>query len=163
MTTRHWRTDRPTRKLADQASGPFKIIEKIGNAYKLQLPDSIRVHPVFAPEKLRLAHKTDPLPNQIPDPKPPEVVNDDIEWEVEEIVAVRLHYRKLQYRAKWIGNEDDHKWYPAADFKNAPEKLMAFHRRYPDLPGPPKRMQQWIEAALEDRFEPDHPDDNRPA
>ncbi len=135
----------------------------MGYAYRLQLPDSIKVHPVFAPEKLRLAHKTRPLTGQIPDPIPPETVNDEQEWEVDEIVAVRLYYRKLQYRARWVGHEPDDTWYLAADFKNAPEKLMAFHRKYPDLPGPPKRLQYWMEAALKDRFEPDHPDDNKPA
>jgi hypothetical protein len=75
-------------------------------------------------------------------------------------VAVRLHYRKLQYRAKWVGNDDDD-WYLAGDFKNLPEKLLAFHTKYPELPGPPKRLNVWIEAALSDRFEPDHPDDNK--
>jgi hypothetical protein len=52
----------------------------------------------------------------------------------------RLHYRKLQYRAKWVGHDPDTNWYPARDFKNAPEKLLEFYRRYPDLPGPPKRL-----------------------
>jgi hypothetical protein len=160
VTTRNWKLDRPSRKLADQASGPYTVVEKVGNAYKLDLPDSIRVHPVFSAEKLRLAAKTEPLPGQVHDSKPPEVVNDETEWEVDEIVAVRLHYRKLQYRAKWVGNDDDD-WYPAGDFKNSPEKLLAFHTKYPELPGPPKRLNVWIEAALSDRFEPDHPDDNK--
>lgn len=94
---------------------------------------------MFAPEKLRLTTRTSPLPGQIVDPAPPVVVNNEEEWEVDEIVAVRLHYRKMQYRAKWVGHEPDANWYPARDFKNAPEKLLEFHRRYPDIPGPPKR------------------------
>lgn len=89
---------------------------KVGHAYRLDLPDSIRVHLVFSAEKLRLAAHTEPLPGQLQDPKPPEVVDDEPEWEVDEILAVRLHYRKLQYRAKWVGN-DDEKWYYAHDYK----------------------------------------------
>lgn len=142
-------------------SGP-RIIEKVGKAYRLQQPDSIRVHPVFAPEKLRRAARREPLSGQIIDPPAPVVVNEEEEWEVDEIIAVRLHYRKLQYRAKWIGHDSDANWYPASDFKNAPEKLLESHRRYPDLPGPPKRLSIWAEAALNDRFEPDHPDDDKP-
>ena len=53
VTTKHWNLRRPTRKLAEQSVGPFRIMERVGNAYKLDLPDSIKVHPVFAPEKLR--------------------------------------------------------------------------------------------------------------
>jgi len=48
VTTKHWNLRRPTRKLAEQSVGPFRIMERVGNAYnKLDLPDSIKVHPVF--------------------------------------------------------------------------------------------------------------------
>jgi hypothetical protein len=57
-TTKHWKTHRPSRKLADQASGLYRIIERVEHAYRLHLPDSIRVHAVFAPEKLHLARRT---------------------------------------------------------------------------------------------------------
>jgi hypothetical protein len=103
------------------------------------------------------------LPGQITDLPPPVVVNEEQEWEVEEVVAARLHYRKLQYRVKWTGQDDevDDTWYPARNLKNAPEKLLRFYQMHPDQPGPPKRLNIWAEAALTDRFEPDHPDDDR--
>ena len=55
VTARNWNLGRPSRKLSDQACGPFKIIAKEGNAYRLELPPSIKVHPVFSPDKLRRA------------------------------------------------------------------------------------------------------------
>jgi hypothetical protein len=162
VTTRNWKLDRPSRKLSDQSSGPYKILAKEGHAYRLELSDSIKVHPVFSPDKLRRAAKSAPLTGQIADPALPMEVNDQQEWEVDEIVDVRLRYRKLQYKAKWIGIEHDDDWYPAGDFKNAPEKLMAFHKRYPELPGPPARLSVWLDAALNDYFVDDHPDDGKP-
>ncbi|KAJ5413808.1 gag/polymerase/env polyprotein [Penicillium cosmopolitanum] len=161
VTAKLWKTDRPNRKLSHQAYGPFEIIEKIGNAWKLQLPDSMKVHPVFAPEKLRHAAHSKPLTGQIPDAEPPVVVNDQEEFEVDEIEDSRLYYRRLQYRASWIGNEDTN-WYPAGDFKNAPEKLAAFHLRYPAKPGPSMRLPIWLDAAKNDEFVDDHEDDNKP-
>src|ERR1035437_2444543 len=55
VTTKDWVTHRPSRKLDHQMAGPFKILEEVGSAFRLQLPSSIKVHPVFAPEKLRKA------------------------------------------------------------------------------------------------------------
>ena len=162
VTNRHWGLDRPSRKLSDQSSGPFKILKKEGNAFRLELPPSMKVHPVFAPSKLRLASKRKPLPGQIEDPPPPITVNDQQEWEVEEILWSRLHYRKLQYKVKWLGHDKDDTWYYAADFKNAPLKLLDFHRRYPDSPGPPKNLQAWLAVAEIDEFVAVHLDDNFP-
>jgi hypothetical protein len=49
--------DRPSPKLADKAAGPFEIIRKVRHAFELRLPPEFNIHPVFAPEKLRLASK----------------------------------------------------------------------------------------------------------
>jgi hypothetical protein len=44
---------RPTNKLSNVYSGPYKILAKVGTSYKLDLPSNWSVHPVFHPEKLR--------------------------------------------------------------------------------------------------------------
>jgi len=33
-------------------AGPYEILEQVGNAYKVKLLESIRVHLVFSPDKL---------------------------------------------------------------------------------------------------------------
>jgi len=33
-------------------AGPYEILERVGNAYKVKLLESIRVHLVFSPDKL---------------------------------------------------------------------------------------------------------------
>ena len=65
----NWKTGRRSQKLDQQMSGPYKIIAKEGHSFRLELPDSIRVHPIFPAEKLRKA-ATDPFPGQIVDPPP---------------------------------------------------------------------------------------------
>jgi len=36
-------------------AGPYKVLKKIGNLYKVKLPDLIKVYPVFSPDKLQKA------------------------------------------------------------------------------------------------------------
>jgi hypothetical protein len=41
VTTKNWKTDRPSRKLDYQMAGPYEILERVGNAYKVKLLDAI--------------------------------------------------------------------------------------------------------------------------
>ena len=76
--------------------GPYKILEKVGNSYRVELLESIKVHSVFSLDKLRKA-ATDPLPRQKNVPLLPIQVNSDNEWEVDEILASKLVGKTLKY------------------------------------------------------------------
>jgi Integrase zinc binding domain/Integrase core domain len=145
LILKDYKTGRPSKKLDYQMAGKFPIIEKVGNSYKLQLPPSMKIWPIFSPDKLRKA-RNDPLPGQVEDEGEPIEIDGHKEYEVEEILASRLHYRKLQYRAKWLGTDHDPTWYPASDFKGCPHRIRDFHHRHPDKPGPPRRLSGWIRA-----------------
>ena len=60
--------------------GPYKILEKIGHSFKLELPESIKVHPVLHAEKLR-KDSGNPLPGQAnPEPPPLELEDGNAEY-----------------------------------------------------------------------------------
>jgi hypothetical protein len=61
-----------------------------------------------------------------------------------------LVHGKLKYRVKWLGFDDDLDEYPASNFKHAPQALKDFHDKYPELPGPPRNLDYWIQTALAD-------------
>jgi hypothetical protein len=71
---------------------------------------------------------------------------DDNEYVVEQILAARVYRRKLQYRVKWLGYEDDLAWYDASNFKNSPRNLREFHTANPTRPGPPERLNVWLQC-----------------
>jgi hypothetical protein len=61
----------------------------VGTSYRLQLPTTMRIHDVFHPSLLRKA-ADDPLPGQTNEPPQPVVVDDEEEWEVDNILDSRL-------------------------------------------------------------------------
>ena len=137
--------DKPSKKLDSQMAGPCKVLEQVGNAYRLELPESMRIHPIFSPDKLRRA-ASDPVPGQVIEPPEPIEIEGEMEWQVEEILASRTSRKTLQYQEKWVGYDEDRTWYPASNFKGSPHKIRDFHLSRPDAPGPPARLDEWISA-----------------
>jgi hypothetical protein len=132
------RTTRPSGKLDHKQIGPYTILERIGSrAYKLDLPATVKIHPVFHISLLEPTSTTEPIPGHQQPPPPPVIVNEQQEWEVEEIIDSRHSRNRLQYRVKWTGFHDpDKTWYPASNFENSPEAVRQFHDRYPEKPAP---------------------------
>ena len=155
-------TAAPTARLDSQYVGPWLIKEERGHSYVLDVPPWFKGKNLFHADRLRKA-ADDPMPQQHSQPEPPEEINGEPEWEVEKVLASRLHgkSRKLQYQVAWQGCDPDDEWYLAENFKNAATALESFHREYPYAAGPPKRLQDWIRAAAEDRLPDKHADDNK--
>ena len=162
LSLKDYKIQRPSRKLAEQNEGPFEILEKIGNSYRLRLPASMKINPVLSPDKLRKA-ADNPLPGQVNVPPEPIEIEGENEWEIEEVLASRINRGKLQYRVKWLGFDDDFNWYPARNLKGSPHLLRKFHTANPTKAGPPKRLGDWLEAWGKDDYLPDDIEDDLPA
>jgi hypothetical protein len=140
LNRKNIKTARPSLKLDHKNLGPFKILKRISAVvFKLQLPPTMRIHPVFHVSLLQPQTKetvkgfVQPLP-------PPIIVNDQEQYEVDEILDSRLkgrRYKRLEYLVSWKGySPSDNSWEPDAHLDDAPELVSAFHRRYPDKPKP---------------------------
>ena len=84
-----------SKKLGQQRVGPFKITKRMGQlAYKLDIPETWRIHPVILVTMLKPAPEgEDPYNRQAPKPRPVEDEYQDTEfpsWEIEAIVAKRV-------------------------------------------------------------------------
>lgn len=143
---RNWKLDRPSRKLSEKWYGPIKVLEKVGESWKVDLPKDWRVYPVFHSHSLR-RYMDNPLPGQRrPEPPVINIIPEQDEYEIEEILGSKVQGGILKYRIKWTGADDDLEWYPCSDAMGAPHKLKEFHLKHPTAKGPPKRLPDWLNA-----------------
>ena len=139
LLRRNIKTTRPSDKLDYKRLGPFRIKSKIGQAaFHLQLPPSMRIHPVFHVSLLEPFKQND-IPGRVQDPSPPVIVDDYEEYEVEEILDSRIRYGKLQYFVHWKDwPVSSRTWEPVKNLVNAPDLVEDFHRAYPTKPRYPR-------------------------
>jgi hypothetical protein len=72
-------------------AGPFKVLEKkLSDTYKLELPKNLRVHPTFHVSLLKPIARDASRPNREHNSKsPPDLVHDELEFEVEDMLKSR--------------------------------------------------------------------------
>ena len=133
---RNLKTHHPTAKLAPQRYGPFPIDKKLlPVTYRLNLPATMKIHPVFHIDLLTRYRETDAHGPNYEKP-PPEIIEGEPEWEVEKIINSQLHerYKKLQFLIRWKGfppSEDS--WVLESDL-SALDLLEDFYATHPHTP-----------------------------
>jgi hypothetical protein len=124
------KTTHPTAKLAPKWYGPFMIKKKVSDViFQLELPHQWKIHNVFHASLLTLYIKTELHGPNYPEP-PPDIVEGDPEFEVEQIVNSRqVGKRKtLQYKICWKGYSPAHdSWEPATQV-HAPDLIKEFQK-----------------------------------
>lgn len=137
LSTHNLRSDRPTAKLSAKYIGPFTIKRVVNNgAYELELPPHLPIHPVVNISKLKPYHdEPDRFPtrqqrNRRP---PPELVNNEPEWEVEKMLDKRTRRygqrEVVEYLIRWRGYpEYDQTWEAAANLRNAPQAIKDYEQ-----------------------------------
>src|SRR3954463_10036950 len=121
---------RPSRKLQHRFIGPYRIIQKISAvAYKLELPSTLKIHPVFHVSVLRPYQPPDSIAHRPPHTPPPDpvTIDDDLEFEVDHILDHRTRHNRQEYLVKWVGYPDhDASWEPAAHLAHAQDCLDSY-------------------------------------
>ena len=126
LSAKNIRTKRPAKKLDHRFLGPFSIEEAVGKqAYRLKLPQTYsRIHPVFHVSLLEPYFQREGADNAPPEPLP---VEGQDEWEVEEILDMRIQNKGTFYLVRWKGFSPDHdSWQPETDLTHAQEKVQQY-------------------------------------
>jgi hypothetical protein len=137
LSTEHLKLkiDGQTSKLLSKYIGPFTVTRIINDtAYELDLPHSMRIHPVFHVSKLKAFRDGStlfPWRTQ-PTRPPPEILPDGDEvWEVERIISKRIRRygrtRRIEYLVHWKGYpEHERTWEPSENLQGARQAVEEF-------------------------------------
>ena len=119
------------KKLNDKMLDSFQIIDLIDSFYKLKLLKTMHIHDIFHSKLLRLVIN-DSLSDQKNEFSRSIVINDEDEWEINNILNFWWYQRRFQYRIKWKNYDNDFNWYNANDneFMNTQEMIDDFHIKY---------------------------------
>ena len=122
-------TTHPTRKLGPRRYGPFKVREGVGHTnFRLELPSHWKIHNIFHTKLLHPYKETEEHRENFTEP-PPDLINGEPEWEVEQILDMRTRRLGKQYLICWKGYSSAHdSWEPWENI-NAPLLMVEFEKR----------------------------------
>jgi hypothetical protein len=119
------------RKLNPKREGPMRILKIMGkHAYKIQLPAKWKnVHPVFHASKLLSYKETTEHGKNFTQP-PPDIIDEEQEWEIGEIINHRQGRYGKEFLVTWKGfSSSENTWLTEKDFKHAKTILSQYKKR----------------------------------
>jgi hypothetical protein len=106
--------------------------KKPSDAYKLELPENLRVHPTFHVSFFKSVSRDASRPNREYNSRPPpDLVHNEPEFKVEAVLKSRqLRGREREYLVKWKGYHPiEASWVNESDMEHAQEAIEEFHTR----------------------------------
>ncbi|KAK3550578.1 hypothetical protein QTP70_000036 [Hemibagrus guttatus] len=140
LSTRNLRLKLPCRKLSPKFVGPFEIIRQVNPvAYRLRLPVSYRICPIFHVSLLKPAHPLGSGEMSSVEPPPPLDIEGSPAYLVQALLDSRRVQSQIQYLVDWEGyRTEERSWVDAADILD-PSLAEDFHRDHLNKPAPRPR------------------------
>ncbi len=129
LSTKNLQTSRSSRKLDHKWIGPYAVKRVLSGSCTLNLSSFMKIHSTFH-TSLLTSMTNDLLCDQIIPPSSSVMIEDNEEFELDDILDSRISRGKLQYKVIWTEHSSDSTWYPASNFTNAQETIEEFHRKY---------------------------------
>ena len=119
------------KKIGPKREGPFEITKVISPVtYRLKLPATWKIHPVFHTILLRQYKETDTYGANLIRP-PPDVIEGEEVYEVEQILKHRKHGQGYQYYVAWKGYPiSEASWEPEQVFSDDGDLLTTYKLRH---------------------------------
>jgi hypothetical protein len=156
LFTKNIKTERSFRKLDHKWIESYKIKKVFRDVCQLNLSLSMKIHDICHTFLLRMTAKNSFI-EQIQLSSSSVVINDEEEYEIDDILNNRYHYDKLQYRVVWIDHFSDRAWYSAKKVQNhSKEILNDYHQKYSTKSESKIRLIAIIETMLSQWIRNEH-------
>jgi len=144
--------ERPSKKLMERYVGPYTIKEVVSsNAVKLQLPSSMRIHPVVNISWI-VRYKEQMKKQRKEEGKPIEVEGVE-EWEVEKILNKKTMRRIVKYLIWWKEfTAKGDTWERKENLKNAEELIEEFKRGGVEVRRQEKEVDEYRRMELPGKY-----------
>uniref|UniRef100_A0A670JV70 Gypsy retrotransposon integrase-like protein 1 n=1 Tax=Podarcis muralis TaxID=64176 RepID=A0A670JV70_PODMU len=145
------------KKLQPRRLGPFEVTQQINPvAFKLRLPESMKIHPVFHRSLLSPHREGREFVGREVEAMPqPQVEEREHHNSAAEIVDSRWRGQQVEYLVAWEGEpRSENTWVPAGAVGDE-HMVEVFHRLFPDKPKPLERFweEQFGTTDDEESFE----------
>ena len=149
LSTQNLNLKRPSKKLDFRRVGPFKILEFINQvAVRLELPEHVRIHPVFH-VSLLAPYKSPQVGQEQHCPAPIEI-DGELEYYAELVLNVRKRKNTTQYLMKWYGYDDTYNsWSDLKDVVNSWQLILEFYSHNPTALRPSRKELSDLSLSLE--------------
>jgi len=127
LSTKNLKLKHP--KLVPRWIGPFRVLEQIGGqAYRIALPDKYsRLHDVFPVQLLEDYHRREGNEGKGP---LPDLIEEQEEWEVQEVRDAQQFDGALHYLVKWTGWPSEYdSWEPEKHLAKSSKRIREFERK----------------------------------
>ena len=132
LENKNIQSNQSSKKLDNKRYGPFRITKDIGlGAFQLELPEGWMIHNVFNKDLLTRCVKLKFKGQHKELAPPPTIINEEEEYEVEEVQKHRKRGWGTQYLVHWKGYGDKHdQWIAETGLPHAKQAVEDYWMRY---------------------------------
>ena len=118
LSIKNIRIERSLKKLNNKILNLYSVRKSTQNNVQLELSNFMKIHNPFYISLIKSAAKIF-LFEQHSFVAQSIIINDEEEYEIDDILNSRRFRGKIQYKISWMNYSFDRKWYDAENFKNA--------------------------------------------
>jgi len=147
-------SSRQCRKLGPKFIGPYKIRRELGNdAYELDLPGALDLHPTFHASQLKKYAVSLHYPGHSTKPAITDFAKGHKKERIVEVLSHRTRGGIREYQVKWEGGEKG--WVPGRNLENVHEEILKYQQAIPmeeeEADEGEEELDQEEEEVLEDK------------